>query len=216
MNFVWDCSLVIFPSTLDWSGLSQSLLLLSSACTQGFPTINLLPLVMSMQGGGALLVVRGSSSSSALLLLLTHLSGFFPNVFISWLRNLPKMDVHVFVFLVFWEVTIQFLNQSLAYTITQKDTKQVVQEIRGIMMQVWYEVFRCLWGQKDTFEMAFVRDSIWKGSWKAGALKTWQAFERQTWEGNGFLAEKSRLLKAQRTVGVGCVLVMVVGEAWVL
>lgn len=66
MNFVWDCSLVIFPSTLDWSGLSQSLLLLSSACTQGFPTINLLPLVMSMRGGGALLVVRGSSSSSAL------------------------------------------------------------------------------------------------------------------------------------------------------
>lgn len=47
------------------------------------------------------------------------------------------------------------------------------------MMQVWYEVFRHLWGQKDTFEMGFVRDSIWKGSRKAGALKNWQAFERQ-------------------------------------
>lgn len=59
-----------------------------------------------------------------------------------------------------------------------------------------------------------MRDSIWKGSWKAGALKNWQAFERQIWEGNGFLAGKSRLLKAQKTVDMRCVLVTVVRETW--
>lgn len=95
-------------------------------CTQGFPAINMLLLAMVMLGGGAL--VRGPSSPSALgvrFCFLTHSSGFSPNsVFLSWLRNLRKVDVHVSVFLAFWQVIIRFLNQNLAYTITQKVTKQ--------------------------------------------------------------------------------------------
>lgn len=53
-----------------------------------------------------------------------------------------------------------------------------------------------------------------KASWKTGAVKSWQAFERQIREGNGFQEGKTRLPEGPEDCGRVGVLVTMVGAAW--